>query len=123
MHFLRCLPLALVAAVLTSDTFGSGPQVEAPPDLLIGYTQFRTDVPGGRYVNEWTMRAVVVSRRSRGAVSAFRGRSRSRSKTENRLLHFRRSANFFGRLVGSSGTAPAESGRQISEKGACVAWV
>ena len=33
---------------------------DAPPDLLIGYTEFRTDLPGGRYVNSWTRRAVVV---------------------------------------------------------------
>jgi TolB protein len=33
---------------------------ETPPDLLIGYTEFRTDLPGGRYVNVATMRAVVV---------------------------------------------------------------
>src|SRR5262245_11078842 len=31
-----------------------------PPDLLIGYTEFRTDLPGGRYVNVATRRAVVV---------------------------------------------------------------
>src|SRR5437763_8827662 len=31
-----------------------------PPDLLIGYTEFRTDLPGGRYVNVATMRAAVV---------------------------------------------------------------
>jgi Tol biopolymer transport system component len=33
---------------------------DAPPDLLIGYTGFRTDLPGGRYVNVATMRAAVV---------------------------------------------------------------
>src|SRR5436309_10481564 len=33
---------------------------DAPPDLLIGYTEFRTDLPGGRYVNSWTRRAVTV---------------------------------------------------------------
>src|SRR5262249_23005263 len=42
------------AALLAAD------QAEAPPDLLIGYTEFRTDLPGGRYVNIWTMRAVVI---------------------------------------------------------------
>src|SRR5206468_8607420 len=30
------------------------------PDTLIGYTEFRTDLPGGRYVNVVTRRAVVV---------------------------------------------------------------
>jgi Tol biopolymer transport system component len=33
---------------------------DTPPDALIGYTEFRTDLPGGRYVNVWTMRAAVV---------------------------------------------------------------
>jgi Tol biopolymer transport system component len=32
----------------------------APPDLLIGYTEFQTDLPGGRYVNVVTRRAAVV---------------------------------------------------------------
>jgi hypothetical protein len=29
---------------------------EAPPDGLIGYTEFRTDLPGGRYVSVATVR-------------------------------------------------------------------
>ena len=33
---------------------------DTPPDALIGYTEFRTDLPGGRYVNVVTMRAAVV---------------------------------------------------------------
>src|SRR5262245_9347635 len=33
---------------------------DKPPDLLIGYNEFRTDLPGGRYVNIWTRRAVVA---------------------------------------------------------------
>jgi Tol biopolymer transport system component len=60
MHFLRYLPLAFVAAALTPGTLRAGPPVEAPPDLLVGYSELRTDLPGGRYVNVWTMRAVVV---------------------------------------------------------------
>ena len=60
MHFLRYLSLAFVAAPLTPGILLSSPRVESPPDLLIGYTEFRTDLPGGRYVNEATMRAVVV---------------------------------------------------------------
>src|SRR5262249_46182072 len=35
-------------------------QSEAPPDLLIGYTEFRTDLPGGRHANVATRRATVV---------------------------------------------------------------
>src|SRR5262249_45452558 len=31
-----------------------------PPDLLIGYTEHRTDLPGGRHANVKTRRAVVV---------------------------------------------------------------
>jgi TolB protein len=42
------------AALLAAD------RDETPPDLLIGYTEFRTDLPGGRHVNCWTMRAAVV---------------------------------------------------------------
>src|SRR5207248_7015477 len=53
-------PLALVAVALTSGTLLSGPQVESPPDTLIGYTEHRTDLPGGRHANVKTRRAVVV---------------------------------------------------------------
>src|SRR5262249_12824679 len=60
MHFLRCLSLALVAAALSSGALRSDQRVEPLPDLLIGYTEFRTDLPGGRYVNVATRRAVVV---------------------------------------------------------------
>jgi Tol biopolymer transport system component len=60
MHFQRCLPLVFVAAALTSGTLRSSPPVESPPDLLIGYTEFRSDLPDGRYANVRTMHAVVV---------------------------------------------------------------
>jgi len=60
MHFLRYLPLALVAAAVASGILLSSPPVETPPDLLIGYTELRTDLPGGRYVNVATMRAVTI---------------------------------------------------------------
>ena len=60
MHVLRYFPLALVAAALASGILRSSPQVEPPPDLLIGYTELRTNLPGGRYVNDATRRAVVV---------------------------------------------------------------
>jgi TolB protein len=59
MHFLRYLSVALVAAV-TSGAIRSSPPADALPDLFIGYTEFRTDLPGGRYVSEATFRAVVV---------------------------------------------------------------
>jgi hypothetical protein len=60
MHFLRYLSLALVAVALASGAPRSDQQVEPLPDLLIGYTEFRTDLPGGRYVNVATRRAIVV---------------------------------------------------------------
>jgi Tol biopolymer transport system component len=60
MHFQRYLSLTLAAVALTSGTLRSAPEVEPPPDRLIGYTEFRTDLPGGRYVNDVTMRAAVV---------------------------------------------------------------
>jgi TolB protein len=61
MHFLRYLSIALVAAAFASDALQSSPPVETLPDLLIGYTELRTDLPGGRYVNVATMRAVVIN--------------------------------------------------------------
>jgi TolB protein len=60
MYFLRYLSLALVAAALSSGALRSGQQVEPLPDLLIGYTEHRTDLPGGRHANVKTRRAVVV---------------------------------------------------------------
>jgi hypothetical protein len=60
MHFLRDLSLALVAAALSSGAPRSDQRVKPLPDLLIGYTEFRADLPGGRYVNVATRRAVVV---------------------------------------------------------------
>jgi hypothetical protein len=42
----------------TAAAFGPGflraAAADKPPDLLIGYTGFRTDLPGERYVNNWT---------------------------------------------------------------------
>jgi Tol biopolymer transport system component len=35
-------------------------ETQAVPDRLIGYTEFRTDLPGGRAANCFTMRAYVV---------------------------------------------------------------
>ena len=38
-----------------------GAPAEKPaPDALIGYTEFQTNLPGGRHANVTTMRAVVV---------------------------------------------------------------
>src|SRR5262249_61878173 len=52
--------LATLAAALESAALFAADRDDRPPDLLIGYTEFRTDLPGGRYVNDWTRRAVVV---------------------------------------------------------------
>jgi TolB protein len=48
--------VALLGGLGTLTAGGPDP----PPDLLVGYTEFRTDRPGGRHVNVKTMRAVVV---------------------------------------------------------------
>jgi hypothetical protein len=61
MHFLQYLSVALVAAALPLGAFRSSSPTEPLPDLLIGYTEFRTDLPGGRHVCVATMRAVVVN--------------------------------------------------------------
>ena len=50
------LGLAAVAPALLAAAVTAAP----PPDLLIGYTELRTDLPGGRHANVRTMRAVVV---------------------------------------------------------------
>jgi TolB protein len=60
MHLLRYFSIALVAATFPSGVLQSSPPVETLPDLLIGYTELRTDLPGGRFVNVATMRAVVI---------------------------------------------------------------
>jgi hypothetical protein len=46
-------------AVGLAALFAAG-QDDTPPDALIGYTEFRTDLPGGRHANVQTRRAVVV---------------------------------------------------------------
>src|SRR5262249_56029332 len=60
MHLMRCLSLVLVAAALTPGTLLPSPRANPPIDLLIGYTELRTDLPGGRHANVKTMRPVVV---------------------------------------------------------------
>jgi len=60
MHFLRYLAVALAMVALGPAFLRAADADAKPPDLLIGYTEFRTDLPGGRYVNQATFRAVVV---------------------------------------------------------------
>jgi Tol biopolymer transport system component len=57
---MRCVVLALVAAALGRDFLFAAPLPETHPDRLIGYTELRTNLPGGRHNNVTTMRAVVV---------------------------------------------------------------
>jgi TolB protein len=52
---LSLVPL-LLAAAISASTAADLPRVEG----LIGYTEFRTDLPGGRQPNVATMRAVVI---------------------------------------------------------------
>jgi TolB protein len=54
-----------VAVCLFSGTVSAGDSLPASvgdgwPDTLIGYTELRTDLPGGRHANVRTMRATVV---------------------------------------------------------------
>jgi Tol biopolymer transport system component len=51
---------ATLAAPLGSAALFAADRDDTPPDALIGYTEFRTDLPGARYVSEATFRAVVV---------------------------------------------------------------
>jgi Tol biopolymer transport system component len=61
MRFLNVFLAALVTAALNPGALFPAPQTEALPDVLIGYTELRTNLPGGRHVNVVTMRAVVVN--------------------------------------------------------------
>src|ERR1700677_4590949 len=55
--FCRKLILFLLVAM---GTFGSVARGGSPPALLIGYTEYRTNLRGGRHANCATMRACVV---------------------------------------------------------------
>jgi Tol biopolymer transport system component len=52
--------LGAAATLLGPTALSAADKDEAPPDRLIGYTELRTDVPGGRAANIKTERAVVV---------------------------------------------------------------
>jgi Tol biopolymer transport system component len=60
MRSSRLLRFALVAVALTPGALVPAAPPETPPDLLLGYTELRTNLPGGRHANVTTMRAVVV---------------------------------------------------------------
>src|SRR5438093_1464620 len=57
----RAIALGLLSITLATVS-GLLVRAETPPwpERLIGYTEFRTDLPGGRHANVRTMRAVVV---------------------------------------------------------------
>lgn len=63
--FAACAAVAvLVAAVGPGTLVAAG--TDEPPDLLIGYTEHRTDLPGGRHANVKTRRAVIVKANGTG---------------------------------------------------------
>jgi TolB protein len=60
-NFSRWFPLAAALTLtLPPPAAWASQQDVTPPDALIGYTEFRTDLPGGRHANVRTRRAVVV---------------------------------------------------------------
>lgn len=59
MNFRHFLGFVILSAVSGQGLFSSDLEAE-PPAALIGYTQLRTNLPGGRYINVATMRAAVI---------------------------------------------------------------
>src|SRR5262249_4301409 len=53
-------PLAALTLTLLPPAARPDQQDDTPPDSFIGYTEHRTDLPGGRHANVKTRRAVVV---------------------------------------------------------------
>jgi Tol biopolymer transport system component len=49
-----------LALLITFTPFAASPLFATPPDLLIGYTRFRTNIPDSRHANVITMRAHLV---------------------------------------------------------------
>jgi TolB protein len=60
MSSMPFLGFGVVAVLFQPGALLAAPQAEPPPDALIGYTELRTDLPGGRQANVATMRAAVV---------------------------------------------------------------
>ena len=54
------LGLGAAASLLGPSALRAADKDDAPPDTLIGFTEFRTDLPGGRAANVETRRVVVV---------------------------------------------------------------
>ena len=49
------LRLAAAASLLGPYALGAADPDDAPPDLLIGYTELGTDLPGGQYSCQFTI--------------------------------------------------------------------
>jgi TolB protein len=60
------LRLGAAAGVLGPGLLSAAEPAEAAPTALIGYTEYRTNLPGGRHVNNKTRRAVVVQADGKG---------------------------------------------------------
>src|SRR2546426_3215029 len=58
--FVTKIKSVLAAVLVIAALAGAAGRDDTPPDALIGYTEFRTDLPGGRHANVKTRRAVVV---------------------------------------------------------------
>ena len=52
--------LLLIALATASSGAGKGKGHRMRSSYVIGYTEYRTNLPGGRHVNAWTMRACTV---------------------------------------------------------------
>src|SRR5688572_18645357 len=57
MNILHSLPLVAIGLLTCGASIRAA---EPAPDRLLGYTELRTDLPGGRHANVRTMRAVVA---------------------------------------------------------------
>ncbi len=72
LGILQRIAMALLAIVATTPTRGEAPKAEP----LIGYSELRTDLPGGRRANVVTMRAMVVGVDGNGRRPVAEGLSR-----------------------------------------------
>lgn len=59
-EFYRGCLVAVGIALAIGTSLSRAQDVDSRPERLIGYTELRTNVPGGRHANIVTMRAVVV---------------------------------------------------------------
>lgn len=74
-------PLTIFVILASSFCFSRATQVaraDAVPGSLIGYTELRTNLPGGRHANVTTMRAVVVKANGTGRQVLAEGLTREK---------------------------------------------